>query len=234
MSNALHELPSGRDHEHASGRVLYGYWRSTAAYRVRIALHHKGLAFEPHSVALLKNEQQASDYLALNPQGLVPVLLDNGVRLTQSLAICEYLDDAYWDTPRLLPSEPLARARVRALAQLIACDTHPLGNLRVLRFLAAEFGADDAGKQRWVHHWVGMGLTAFEALLAESSGHYAVGDAVSLADICLAPQLYSARRFHVPLDAYPRTVALGERLAALPAFQLAHPDQQPDAGKATP
>jgi maleylacetoacetate isomerase/maleylpyruvate isomerase len=229
MSNALHELPSGRDHEHAPGRVLYGYWRSTAAYRVRIALHHKGLAFENRPVSLLKDEQHKADYRVLNPQGLVPVLVDNGVRLTQSLAICEYLDDAYWDTPRLLPAEPLARARSRALAQLIACDTHPLGNLRVLRYLAAEFGADDAAKQRWIGRWVGEGLAAFEALLAETAGHYAVGDAVSLADVCLVPQLYSARRFGVPLDAYPRVTALAERLEALPAFQLAHPEQQPDA-----
>jgi maleylacetoacetate isomerase/maleylpyruvate isomerase len=210
-------------------RVLYGYWRSSAAYRVRIALHHKQLAFEQRPVSLIKGEQRSDDYLALNPQGLVPALSDRGALLTQSLAICEYLDEEYPDTLRLLPHGPLDRARVRAMAQLVACDIHPLGNLRVLKYLQQELQQDDAGKQAWVERWLHQGLAALEALVQPWAGDYMYGDQVTLADVCLAPQLYNARRFNLDLEPYPVLRRIDEALADLPAFEAAHPSRQPDA-----
>lgn len=215
--------PSGKQ------RVLYGYWRSSAAYRVRIALHHKGLAFDNAPVSLIRGEQRSAEHLARNPQGLVPTLYDAGAVLTQSLAICEYLDEAYPDTPRLLPAHPRDRARVRAMAQLVACDVHPLANLRVLRYLEAELGLDAAGKQAWVARWLSDGLAALEALAGPVAGDYLFGDTVTLADVCLAPQLYNARRFDVDLAPYPLLRRIDETLAELPSFQAAEPSQQPDA-----
>ncbi|WP_024301396.1 maleylacetoacetate isomerase [Pseudogulbenkiania sp. MAI-1] len=210
-------------------RTLYGYFRSSAAYRVRIALNHKGLDYTQAPVSLVKGEQQAPDYLALNPQGLVPALSDNGVLLTQSLAICEYLDEAYPDTPRLLPAEPVARARVRAIAQAIACEIHPLNNLRVLNYLKQELGVDEEARNGWYRHWVELGFAALERTLANSAGPYCFGETVTLADVCLVPQLFNARRFSVDLTPYPRLVAVGEVLERLPAFAAAHPSRQPDA-----
>lgn len=215
--------------ENPQERVLYGYWRSSAAFRVRIALHHKQLPFEQRPVSLIKGEQRSDDYLALNPQGLVPALSDRGTLLTQSLAICEYLDEEYPDALRLLPNSPVDRARVRAMAQLVACDIHPLGNLRVLKYLQQQLQQDDAGKQAWVERWLHQGLAALEALVQPWAGDYLYGDQVSLADICLVPQLYNARRFNLDLTAYPALCRVDEALAELPAFQAAHPSRQPDA-----
>nr|WP_294864411.1 maleylacetoacetate isomerase [uncultured Pseudogulbenkiania sp.] len=209
-------------------RILYDYFRSSAAYRVRIALNLKELDYIQAPVNLVKGEQQGAAYLALNPQGLVPALSDNGVLLTQSLAICEYLDEAYPDTPRLLPLEPVARARARAIAQSIACDIHPLNNLRVLNYLKGELGVGDESRNEWYRHWITQGFAALERLLADTAGSYCVGDNVTLADVCLVPQLFNARRFAVDLAPYPRLVAVGEVLERLPAFAAAHPSRQPD------
>lgn len=210
-------------------RVLYGYFRSSAAYRVRIALGHKGLDYAQHPVSLLRGEQRAADYLALNPQGLVPALRDGDVLLTQSLAICEYLDDAYPDTPRLLPAEPAARARVRAAALLVACDIHPLNNLRVLGYLRDELGQTDAARNAWYRHWVEQGFAALEGMLAGHAGLCSFGDTVTLADACLLPQLFNAQRFDVDLAPYPTLARVGAHLETLPAFAAAHPSRQPDA-----
>ena len=210
-------------------RILYGYFRSSAAYRVRIALNHKGLDYTQAPVSLVKDEQHAPHYLALNPQGLVPALSDKGVLLTQSLAICEYLDEAYPDTPRLLPVDPAERAQVRAIAQTIACDIHPINNLRVLNYLKGELGVDEEGRNGWYRHWVELGFDALEQSLAGMAGYYCAGDSVTLADVCLVPQLFNARRFAVDLAPYPRLVAVGEGLESLPAFAAAHPSKQPDA-----
>lgn len=212
-----------------SERVLYGYWRSSAAYRVRIALNHKGLAFSQQPISLIKGEQRGEPYLALNPQGLVPALRDNDVLLTQSLAICEYLDEAYPGSPVLLPKEPVERARVRAMAQVVACDIHPLGNLRVLRYLQHELQQGEDGKRAWVERWLYEGLAALEALATPLAGDYLFGNTVTLADVCLVPQLYNARRFDLDLTRYPVLCRVDAVLAELPAFTAAHPSQQADA-----
>lgn len=212
-----------------SPRILYGYFRSSAAYRVRIALNLKGLDYAQQPVSLVKREQRGDDYLALNPQGLVPALLDNGALLTQSLAICEYLDEAYPDTVALLPAAPVLRARVRAVAQSIACDIHPLNNLRVLNYLKAELQQPEDACNSWYRHWVATGFTALEQQLAASAGQYCFGDVPTLADVCLLPQVFNARRFAVDMAPYPLLAAIADRLEALPAFAAAHPSQQPDA-----
>lgn len=211
------------------GRVLYGYFRSSAAYRVRIALNLKGLAYRQAPVSLLKAEQRSADFLALNPQGLVPALLDGDVLLTQSLAICEYLDEAYPDTVALMPAEPVLRARVRALAQAIACDIHPVNNLRILNYLKTELDQDEAARHAWYRHWVNEGFAALEVQLAAESGPYCFGERVTLADVCLLPQVFNAQRFEVDMAAYPRLAAIAAALATLPAFADAHPARQPDA-----
>ncbi len=210
-------------------RVLYGYYRSSAAYRVRIALNLKGLQYRQQPVNLLKGEQRDPAYLALNPQGLVPALLDNGQLLSQSLAICEYLDEAYPDTPALLPSDCMERARVRALALSICADIHPLHNARVLKYLETELGQDDAQKTQWIRHWIATGFTALEQQLASQPATYACGDTPGLLDACLMPQVFAARRFGVDLAAFPHIVRVDAALSALPAVQAAHPAQQPDA-----
>lgn len=210
-------------------RTLYGYFRSSAAYRVRIALALKALPYAQAPVSLIAAEQRSAAFLALNPQGLVPALLDQGVLLTQSLAICEYLDEAYPDTAPLLPAGAVARARVRAAAQLIACDIHPLNNLRVLNFLKTELAQPEAARQHWYRHWLEQGFAALETQLAGHAGAYCFGDVPTLADICLLPQVYNARRFDVSMAAYPQLEAIAERLQALPAFAAAHPSLQPDA-----
>lgn len=210
-------------------RVLYGYYRSSAAYRVRIALNLKGLSYRQQAVNLLKGEQRDPAYLALNPQGLVPALLDNGQLLTQSLAICEYLDEAYPDTPALLPRDLHERARVRALALSICADIHPLHNSRVLKYLAAELGQGEVQKTRWICHWIATGFAALEQQLASQPSTYACDDTPGLLDACLVPQVYAARRFGLDLTPYPHIVRVDAALASLPAFAAAHPAQQADA-----
>ncbi len=211
---------------------LYDYFRSSAAYRVRIALNIKGIAYEPVPVNLRTGEQRLQDYLAVNPQALVPALrLPGGELLTQSLAICEYLEETHPEPP-LLPAEPVARAQVRSLAGIVACDVHPLNNLRVLQYLVRELGVDEDAKLRWYRHWIERGLDAFEQALAAQglTGAYCHAGGPSLADVCLIPQLFNARRFDCPLDAYPQVLRVEAACARLPAFADAHPEKQPDAG----
>jgi maleylpyruvate isomerase len=208
--------------------TLHGYWRSTAAWRVRLALACKGLAFDSRAVNLVTGEQRSAGHLALNRQGLVPVLEHDGIALTQSLAIIEYLDELHPDPP-LLPADALGRARVRSAALVIAADVHPLGNLRVQRWLRDEMQQSDAEITRWLHQWMGNGLAVLEGFAAQFGGAFAYGDRPGLADICLVPQLYNARRFLLPLDDFPRLTAIDARLAALPWAKHAHPDAQSDS-----
>lgn len=204
-------------------RVLYDYFRYSASYRVRIALNLKGLAYDSVPVSLLDNAQRAPEYLSKNPQGLVPALLDGEQLLTQSLAICEYLEETY-PQPALLPNDAIGRARVRALALSIACDIHPLNNLRVLRRLEAQFAADQAGKDAWYQHWIQSGFEAFEQQIQSTHGQYCFGDTVTLADLALVPQVYNARRFNCDLSAYPTMLAIEQRCLALDAFARATPE----------
>ena len=204
-------------------RVLYDYFRSSASYRVRIALNLKGLAYDSVPVSLLDNAQRAPEYLSKNPQGLVPALLDGEQLLTQSLAICEYLEETY-PQPALLPNDAIGRARVRALALSSACDIHPLNNLRVLRRLEAQFAADQAGKDAWYQHWIQSGFEAFEQQIQSTHGQYCFGDTVTLADLALVPQVYNARRFNCDLSAYPTMLAIEQRCLALDAFARATPE----------
>jgi len=210
---------------------LYTFWRSSAAYRVRIALHLKGLAFESVSKKLAQGEQRAADYLALNPQGLVPTLDDDGRTLTQSLAIIEYLDETHPEPP-LLPRDAPGRAAVRAFAQAIACDISPLNNLRVLNYLRGPLGLDEHGVTRWYRHWIVTGFAALEPLAARHSRdrRHCYGESPTLADVCLVPQVYNARRFDCDLSPFPTLVAISAALEALPAFAAARPEAQPDAG----
>ena len=208
--------------------ILHGYWRSGAAYRVRIALALKGLAYETQGHDLRTGAQKAADYVALNPQGMVPALQIDGAVLTQSPAILEWLEETH-PQPPLLPSEPLSRARVRAMAALIVCDIHPLNNLRVGKSLREDFGADQAAVDAWAARWIAPGFTALEALVERDGQGWCFGDTPTLADACLIPQIYSAHRFNVPLDAYPRLLAIDAAAQAHPAFIAAHPDRQPDA-----
>ncbi|PTD97630.1 maleylacetoacetate isomerase [Pseudothauera lacus] len=211
---------------------LYTYFRSSAAYRVRIALNLKGLPYEAVPVHLLRNggEQRQADYLALNPAGLVPALEDGGAVLTQSLAIIEYLDETH-PQPPLLPGDALGRARIRALAQAIACDIHPINNLRVLQYLSRELGASEEQKTAWYRHWVEEGLAAVEAMLAQAprSGRFCFGDTPTLADICLVPQVFNAQRFKCNTAHIPTVLRIAEACEALEAFRLAAPANQPDA-----
>ena len=213
--------------------TLYGYWRSSAAYRVRIALNLKGLAYEQVPVHLIKDggQQHGADYTALNPQALLPLLVDagnGGVRIAQSLAILEYLDEVF-PMPALLPSEPAQRAQVRALALHIACDLHPLNNLRVLQYLSSELGADDAARDAWYQHWLHRGLAAVEAGLNVFNDRLSLGERPGYLEACLVPPLYNARRFNCDLDAYPRILAMAARGESLEAFKQAAPEVQPDA-----
>lgn len=207
--------------------ILHGYFRSSAAWRVRIALCLKGLTAEARYQHLRKGEQRSAEYLAVNPQGLLPsLILDDGQVLTQSLAICEYLDEQFPDPP-LLPLDPVARAQVRAFAQVIACDIHPLQNLKVLKALAARGQTPDE-TQAWAGEVITDGFDALEALVAGRSYTFAFGRIPTLADICLVPQMANARRFGVEL-LWPGLVAIEKACLALPAFARTHPDQQPDA-----
>lgn len=212
--------------------VLYGYFRSSAAYRVRIALNLKGIAYEQRPVHLLRDggQQLKDDFKRLNPQGLVPVWDDGKVKLAQSLAIIEYLDETS-DGICLLPDDPALRASVRQFALAIACDVHPVANLRVLKYLSQELGVSDDAKNRWIRHWITSGLQALEAGLAsrERQGQFCFGDHPTMADCCLVPQLFNARRFGVPLDNYPILTSVDASCQAIDAFQRAHPQVQPDA-----
>jgi maleylacetoacetate isomerase len=205
---------------------LYDYPRSSAAYRVRIALALKGLAYETHEVHLLRGggEQHGAAYLALNPQGLVPALAIDGVVLNQSMAIIEYLDERFREPP-LLPADPMARARVRALALMIGADIHPIQNLRIGNYLRAHYGQDDAGVTAWNRHWTALGLAAFQDFVMRDypGGRFSCGDAVTLADVMLVPQMTNARRHGVDLAPLARLVAIDTALRALPAFAAAAP-----------
>ncbi len=203
--------------------TLYDYHRSSASYRVRIGLNLKGVDYARVPVNLLEGEQKDEAYRALNPQGLVPMLDADGEKLTQSLAILSWLDWKY-PAPPLLPASPSARSHVLALAFTIAADIHPLNNLRVLKRLSA-MGIDQAGRDEWYRHWIIEGFDALEALAAPRAGAFLFGAAPSLADVCLVPQMYNARRFEVPLDAYPTLVRADAEGCALPAFAAAHPDR---------
>jgi maleylpyruvate isomerase len=211
---------------------LHTYFRSSAAYRVRIALNLKDLPYEAAPVHLLRDggEQLQAAYRAINPSALVPTLQDGALTLTQSLAIIEYLEEKYPLNP-LLPTDLAGRARVRALAMDIACDIHPVNNLRVLKYLKHELGVADDPKNAWYTHWVRLGLQAFEAQLARSSetGKFCHGDTPTLADCCLVPQIFNAQRFDIDLAPYPTVAAIHARCEELPAFQAAHPSNQPDA-----
>lgn len=211
---------------------LYGYWRSSAAYRVRIALNLKGLDYEQVPVHLIRDggEQHAPDYALTHPQKLVPVLQHGERKVRQSLAIMEYLEEL-WPDPPLLPLAARDRARMRALALLIACDIHPLNNLRVLQYLEREWNAPQPERDEWVRHWIAEGFRAFEAMLVEdlSRGAFCEGDSPGIADCCLVPQVYNARRFGVDLEPFPTIRRIEAECLALPAFDAARPERQPDA-----
>lgn len=209
--------------------ILYDYYRSSAAYRVRIALCLKGLEAERRFVHLRRGEQRDPAYLALNPQGFVPMLAVGDRRLTQSLAIIEYLDEKH-PQPPLLPSSAEDRAWVRAIAQSIACDIHPLNNTRVLKYLGKSMNVDEPTRDTWYRHWVTEGFTAVEALLnARTTGDFCFGSQPTIADICLVPQVANARRVDTPMDAFPRIRAIDAACRALPAFERARPENNPDA-----
>jgi maleylpyruvate isomerase len=208
---------------------FYGYFRSSAAYRCRIAFNLKGLSPDTVLVHLRKGEQRQPDFLAVNPHGLVPALHVDGHLLTQSLAIIEWLEETH-PAPRLLPEGAFERAHVRALALSVACDIHPLQNLRVLNHVRDAYGQDQAGMFAWARHFVAMGLAGLEAQINASgkAGAYCLGDSPGLADICLVPQMYSARRFNVDTSALTTLNRIHARCEELPAFQAAHPERQPD------
>lgn len=208
---------------------LYSFWRSSAAYRVRIALNLKGLPYELVSTQLSKGEQRGAAFLAANPQGLVPALEHEGRVFTQSLAIIEYLDSLA-ATPLLLPRDPVARAQVASMAQAIACDIHPLNNLRVTNYLAQDLNQSEAAVQAWYEHWIAEGFKALEVWALQYSGNrqFLHGDAISLADVCLVPQMYNARRFKVNVDAFPTLLAIDDHLRNLTAVLAASPENQPD------
>ena len=208
---------------------LYSYFRSSAAYRARIALNLKGIAYETVSVHLVKDggHNYRPEYRAINPQMRVPMLVtDQGDRLIQSLAIIEYLDETY-PAPPFLPKDPIGRAKVRGLAELIACDIHPLNNTSPLRYLKNVMGQEQSAIDTWYHHWILAGFEALEGLIA--AGPYACGNTVTIADICLVPQVANARRLKVPLDKFPKIVAVDAACLKLPAFDRARPENQPDA-----
>ena len=211
--------------------TLYGYWRSSAAYRVRLALAWKGLSATAVPVDIRTGIQSGPDYLALNPQALVPVLVDGDAVLSQSLAIIEYLEDAY-PQPPLLPADPIGRARVRAAALMITADIHPLNNLRVGNYLKSVLGHDQTTVDVWSRHWISAGLEALESFASVHGGRFLHGDSLSMADICLIPQLYNARRVSTDILAYPRLLAVEMAVLAQDFAAVAYPDDQPDASPA--
>jgi maleylacetoacetate isomerase len=212
---------------------LYSYWRSSASYRARIALNLKGLNYTLEPVHLVRDggEQHSLEFRKVNPQAFVPVLIDGRRVIRQSLAIIEYLDETYDGEMKLLPTTARDRARVRALALAIACDIHPLNNTRVMRYLERELGADEATRGRWIRHWIEEGFTSFEELIARhpSTGLFCEGDTPTLADICLVPQVYNARRFGVDISAYPTIETIVAACLEMDAFERARPENQPDA-----
>lgn len=213
--------------------TLYDYWRSSAAYRVRITLNLKNLPYESIPIHLLNDEQREPAYRALNPQGFVPMLVEGEHSLTQSLAICEYLDETH-PAPPLLPATPLERARVRALALTVACDIHPLNNKRILDYLRAPLGHDKATVEIWYRHWVAEGLMTLEKMLKDNpqTGKFCHGEQITLADICLVPQVANAIRFSCPLDNYPTVHRIYLACMQHAAFDKAQPDKQPGAQSA--
>ena len=209
---------------------LYTYWHSSAAYRARIALAWKGLKYETIAQHLVRQEHRSTAYTALNPQGLVPALADGATLIGQSLAIIEYLEETH-PAPPLLPRDAAGRAQVRSMALAIACDIHPLNNLRVRKYLKDPLAQDEATVNAWCRHWIAEGFRGLEELAARysKSGRHLYGESVTLADVCLVPQIYNARRFKCDLTAFPRLVAIDAALTALPAFAAARPEIQPDA-----
>lgn len=208
--------------------TLHGYWRSTASYRVRIALGLKGLNYRQVAHDLRLGAQREEGFVALSPQGFVPAIEADGAVLTQSLAIIEWLDERWPEWP-LLPSDPLGRAIVRSMAQIVACDIHPLNNLRVVTALREELGADEAQVAQWIARWIREGFTALETLIGQHGGRFAYGDEPSLADCCLVPQLFAAERFEVDVADFPRLLAVAGHARQLDAFAKAAPAAQPDA-----
>jgi maleylacetoacetate isomerase/maleylpyruvate isomerase len=211
-------------------RTLYTFFRSSTSYRLRIALALKGLDWEPRFVSLPNMAHRTPDYMALNPQGLVPALVEDGKVFAQSLAVLEYLDETHPEPP-LMPGDAAGRAYVRGLAQVIGCDIHPLNNARVLKYLKSRWQLSDDDASEWYRHWIAEGFRSFEETLAAAGRHdrYCFGDTVTIADICLVPQVANARRFLCDLAAFPLSVAIADRAAALPAFEAAHPSLQADA-----
>jgi maleylacetoacetate isomerase len=209
---------------------LYDYWRSSAAYRVRIALNLKNLPYESIPIHLLNDVQRQPAYRAINPQGFVPMLVDGAHSLTQSLAIIEYLDEMH-PTPPFLPTTPVERARVRAIALVVACDIHPLNNKRILDYLRAPLGHDKATTDAWYQHWVDEGLQTLEKMLGgnKQMGKFCHGERITLADICLVPQVANAIRFACPLEHYPTVRRIYDECLQHPAFDQAQPNRQPDA-----
>ena len=208
---------------------LFGFFRSSAAFRVRIALNLKGLAYEDAFIHLRRGDQRQADYLGVNPQGLVPALEIGGQTLIQSLAIVEYLDETHPEPP-LLPADPAGRARVRALAAIVACDIHPINNLRVLRYLMRDLGHDQAAVETWYNHWIASGFAALESLLAGDprTGRYCHGERPGLADIALVPQVVNSERYQLDLRPYPTVARIYAECMRLEAFAAAHPGNQPD------
>lgn len=208
--------------------TLHGYWRSSAAYRVRIALEYKGIAYTQRTYDLRRGEQSSDAYRALNPQGLVPALETPDGMLAQSPAILEWLEERY-PTPPLLPQTPAQRAIVRAMAAIIGCDIHPLNNLRVLNTIRSDFGAGAEQVSAWTARWIRDGFAALEAMIGQQNGPFALGNSPTLADCYIVPQVYSAERFAIELTPYPRLFAAAQAARELPAFSAAHPQCQPDA-----
>ena len=211
-------------------RQLYTFFRSSTSFRLRIALAYKRLDYEPHYVSLPKMEHRVPSYRDANPQGLVPLLVEGGRSLIQSMAVIEYLDEVYPDPP-LMPKGPIGRIYVRAVSQIIGCEIHPLNNVRVLKHLKAQFGADESATNAWYEHWVAEGLSGLEGYLSREgmSGDFCYGNTVTMADICLVPQIFNARRFNCSLDAYPKLLAITDRCMMLDAFRAAEPSTQADA-----
>lgn len=210
--------------------VLHSAWRASAPYRVRIALNLKGLAYDYAPVDLAAGRQRQDAYRDVNLQMLVPALEVDGQVLTQSLAIIEWLNETHPE-PALLPRDPLGRARVRAMAEIVACDIHPVNNLRILKSLAA-MGQDEAARNAWVGRWIGEGFDALEPMVVQHGQGWSFGDAPTLADCCLVPQVYNARRFGVDLSPWPAITSIADAAEAHPAFAAAHPNRQPDAAHA--